>query len=143
MPSAFRAVFHRLTFFFVVGTLCVGTVVPYNDSALLGAISDGAPGAGASPYVIAMERLRIPGLPHVVNALVLTAVFSAGNSFVYIASRTLFGMALEGKAPRALAYCTRSGVPIYCVAIVLAIAMLSFLQVSNNAVVVLNWCVAR
>ena len=139
MPSAFRSVFWRLTFFFVAGTFCVGTVVPYNDPNLLGAISSGKPGAGASPYVIAMQRLHISVLPHIVNAAVLTAVFSAGNSYVFIASRTLFGMALEGKAPRVLAYCTKTGVPVFCVIVVLAIALLAFLQLSNSSVVVLNW----
>jgi len=50
-------------------------------------------------------------------------------------------LALEGKAPRILAQCTKGGVPIYSVAVVIAIALLSFLQVSNNAAVVLQWFV--
>lgn len=54
---------------------------------------------------------------------------------------TVFCIALEGKAPRILAKCTKSGVPFYSVAVVLAIALLSFLQVSNNAAVVLQWFV--
>ena len=139
MPKAFRGVFYRLTSFFVIGSLCVGIVVPYNDPNLLGAINSSKPGAGASPYVIAMERLQIPVLPHIVNALILTSVFSAGNSYVFIASRTLFGLALEKKVPKVFTYCTKSGVPIFCVFTVLAISLLSFLQVSNNSAVVLQW----
>jgi len=141
LPSAFYGVFWRLTVFFVVGTLCIGIVVPYSDPDLLTAISNARPGAGASPYVIAMEHLHIRVLPHIVNALILTAVFSAGNSYVYCASRTLLGLALEGKAPRFLTRCTANGVPVYCVAVTLAIALLSFLQVSNNSAVVLQWFV--
>ncbi|KAG0132199.1 amino acid permease/ SLC12A domain-containing protein [Tuber indicum] len=141
LPRAFKAIFYRLTFFFVMGSLAVGIVVPYNDPALAAAFREGKPGAAASPYVIAMDRLRIPTLPHIVNALVLTSAFSAGNSYVYCASRSLYGLALEGKAPRVLARCTKSGVPIYSVAVVLAIALLSFLQVSNSAAVVLQWFV--
>ncbi|KAG6820647.1 hypothetical protein H0H93_013846 [Arthromyces matolae] len=99
MPSAFSSVFYRLTTFFVIGSLCIGIVVPYSDPDLLKALSDARPGAGSSPYVIAMEHLHIKVLPHIVNALILTAVFSAGNSYVYCASRTLLGLALEGKAP--------------------------------------------
>ena len=139
LPKAFRGVFYRLTSFFVIGSLCVGIVVPYNDPNLLGAINSSKPGAGASPYVIAMERLQIPVLPHIVNALILTSVFSAGNSYVFIASRTLFGLALEKKVPKVFTYCTKSGVPIFCVFTVLAISLLSFLQVSNNSAVVLQW----
>ncbi|KAF7304971.1 General amino acid permease [Mycena kentingensis (nom. inval.)] len=141
LPRAFKSVFLRLTMFFVLGSLCVGIVVQYNDPNLLKALSDAQPGAGSSPYVIAMERLQIPVLPHIVNALIMTSIFSAGNSYVYCASRTLFGLALQGKMPAIFARCTEKGVPVYSVLVTLAIALLSFLQVSNNSSVVLQWFV--
>src|SRR3569833_1243938 len=141
MPKAYNAVFYRLTTFFILGSLAVGILVPYNDEELTKAYANSAPGAAASPYVVAMNRLQIKVLPHIVNAMVLTAAFSAGNSYVYCASRSLYGLALEGKAPRVLLRCTRKGVPIYCVLIVLAIALLSFLQTSNSSSVVLQWFV--
>jgi amino acid transporter len=142
MPRAYNAVFYRLTAFFVLGSLCVGINVPYNDPELKAAFESSKPGAAASPYVVAMNRLQIAGLPHIVNAMVLASAFSAGNSYVYCASRSLFGLALEGKAPRFLTRCTKDGVPIYCVGIVLLIALLSFLQLSENSAVVLNWFVS-
>lgn len=142
LPRAYNAVFYRLTFFFVLGSLAVGINVPYNDPELIAAFRDGKPGAAASPYVIAMNRLRIEGLPHVVNAGVLASAFSAGNSYVYCASRSLFGLALEGKAPKILTKCTRQGVPFYCVGVVLAIGLLSFLQLGNNSAIVLSWFVS-
>ena len=141
MPRAFKAVFYRLTFFFVLGALCIGIVVPYNDPELLAAITEGAPGAAASPYVIAMQRLDIKVLPHIVNGLVLTAAFSAGNSYTYCASRTLYGLALAGHAPRIFKKCTKSGVPIYSVALTLCAALLAFLQMSESAQTVLTWIV--
>ncbi|KAF8891280.1 general amino acid permease AGP2 [Infundibulicybe gibba] len=128
LPRAFHSVFYRLTTFFVIGSLCVGILVPYSDPNLLSALSNARPGAGSSPYVIAMERLDIPVLPHIVNAFILISVFSAGNSYVFCASRTLLGLALEGKAPRLFARCNRDGVPIYSVGLTLAIATLAFLQ---------------
>lgn len=142
MPRAYNAVFYRLTAFFVLGSLCVGILVPYNSKELKDAYEKGKPGAAASPYVVAMDRLNIPVLPHLVNAAVLTAAFSAGNSYVYCASRSLFGLALEGKAPRILATCTKTGVPIYCVATVLVFALLSFLQLGSSSAVVLNWFIS-
>ncbi|KAF2267123.1 hypothetical protein CC78DRAFT_577663 [Lojkania enalia] len=141
MPRAYNAVFYRLTTFFILGSLCVGINVPYNDPELTAAFEDGKPGAAASPYVVAMNRLKIQGLPHIVNAMVLASAFSAGNSYVYCASRSLFGLALEGKAPRFLTKCTKNGVPVYCVAVVLLIALLSFLQLGENSAVVLQWFV--
>ncbi|KAH0614481.1 uncharacterized protein H6S33_000117 [Morchella sextelata] len=139
LPRAFNAVFYRLTTFFVLGSLCVGIVVPHNDPTMAAAFSEGRPGAAASPYVVAMDRMGIPYLPHIVNALIFTSALSAGNSYVYCASRSLYGLALEGKAPKILAKCTKGGIPLYSIAVVLAIALLSFLQVSNNAAVVLQW----
>lgn len=124
MPKAFSSVFYRLTAFFALGSLCVGIVVPYNDPDLLNAISNAHPGAGSSPYVIAMQHLKIPILPHIVNALILSSVFSAGNSYVFCGSRTLFGLALEGKAPKFLTRCTANGVPIYCVGVTLAVGLI-------------------
>lgn len=102
MPKAFNAVFYRLTTFFVLGSLCVGIVVPYNDPELTAAFENEEPGAAASPYVVSMNRLRVRVLPDIVNALVLASAFSAGNSYMYCASRSLFGLALEGKAPKFL-----------------------------------------
>ncbi|KAJ7097729.1 general amino acid permease AGP2 [Mycena belliarum] len=141
LPRAFHSVYYRLTTFFVLGSLCVGLVVPYSDPALLRALSDVKPGAGSSPYVIAMQRMQIPVLPHIVNALILTSIFSAGNGYVYCASRTLFGLALQEKVPKIFARCSRNGVPIYSVAFTLVFALLSFLQVSNGSAVVLKWLV--
>lgn len=88
-----------------------------------------------------MNRLRIRVLPSIVNALVLASAFSAGNSYVYCASRSLFGLALEGKAPRFLTRTNRQGVPYYCVLVVLLICLLAFLQVSNGSATVLAWFV--
>lgn len=141
LPKAFKAVFYRLTTFFMLGSLAVGILVPYNDESLIKAYATGAPGAAASPYVASMVRLRIGVLPHIVNALVLTSALSAGNSYCYCASRSLYGLALEGKAPKFMTKCTKNGVPIYCVVAVLLISLLSFLQVSNSAAVVLQWFV--
>jgi len=142
MPRAPNAVFYHLTAFFMFGSLCVGILVPCNDPTMTAAFKNAEPGAAASPYVIAMNRLQIPVLPHIVNALVLTAAFSAGNSYVYCASRSLYGLALERKAPRIFTKCTGTGVPIYAVGLVLLISLLSLLQLHANTAVVLGWFVA-
>ncbi|KAK9580325.1 general amino acid permease agp2 [Aspergillus fumigatus] len=141
LPRTYNGIFYRLTAFFVLGVLCIGILVPYNDPTLAEAFAKGLPGAAASPYVVAMDRLGIPILPHIVNAMILLAAFSAGNSYVYCASRSLYGLALDGKAPRLFTKCTKRGVPIYCVTVVMLIALLAFLQVSNSASVVLDWFV--
>lgn len=142
MPKAFWGVFCRLAAFVVLGSLSVGILVPYDDENLRLALSSGAPGAAASPYVLAMNRMKIRILPDMVNAAILTSSFSAGNSYVYCASRSLMGLALEGKAPKIFAKCTKKGgVPVYAVGLVLFISLLAFLQLSNESAAVLNWFV--
>jgi amino acid transporter len=141
LPRAYKGVALRLTIFFVMGALCLGIVCAYNDPELLSAIETGAPGAAASPYIVSMQRLQIPVLPHIVNALILTASFSAGNSYVYCASRSLYGMALDGHAPKIFSKCTKNGVPVFAVMAVLCFGLLAFLQLGNTAQTVLNWIV--
>ncbi|KAJ7911363.1 general amino acid permease AGP2 [Mycena leptocephala] len=138
LPRSFRSITMRLLVFFILGALSVGVLVSYTDPSLL-ATAAARPGAGTSPYVIAMERLRLGGLAHVVNALVMLSIFSAGNSYVYTSSRILFGLALEGRVPRILSVCNTRGVPVYCVCVAMLFSLLAFLQLGNASSVVLQW----
>jgi yeast amino acid transporter len=67
------------------------------------------------------------------------------DTLQYCASRSLYGMALEGRAPKFLTYCPQkglmSGVPIVCLGVTMIFPCLSFLQVSNGSAVVLNWLI--
>lgn len=94
-----------------------------------------------SPYVIAMDRMNISGLPHLVNALILMSVFSAGNSDTFAAARALHGLALDGQAPHFLTKCTKAGVPIFAVAVALMFSLLGFLAIDSSSVEVLNYLV--
>jgi amino acid transporter len=146
IKNAFKTVYLRFGIFFIGGALCVGIVIPYNDPTLVAILSGTASGGGtasASPYVIAMQNLAVEGLPHLVNALMITSIFSAGNTYTYCATRNLYGLALEGRAPRFLRYCTKQGVPLYCFFIVMCFPCLAFLQLGNTSSTVLGWLVSR
>jgi yeast amino acid transporter len=69
----------------------------------------------------------------------LTSIFSAGNTYTYCAVRTLYGLALEGRAPRFLTHCTKNGVPIYAFCVVMIFPILSFLQCSSSSSIVITW----
>jgi yeast amino acid transporter len=88
-----------------------------------------------------MQRLRIHGLPHLVNALIMTSIFSAGNGLLFSATRTLHGMAMEGHAPRLFAWCTRSGVPLWALLFSLSFCLLAFLQVNNSSAVAMTYLI--
>lgn len=144
LKTAFITTFYRFVFFFIGSALCVGIVVAYNDTTLVAVTSGSSEGSGtaaASPYVIAMGNLGIGILPHVTSALLVTSIFSAGNAYVYAASRSLYSLSLEGKAPSFLRYCTKSGIPIYCIFASLLFSLLSFLSVSSTTGKVLDWLI--
>ena len=144
IKNAFKTIYWRFGIFFILGSLCVGVVVPYNDPVLVGVVTGTTAGGGtaaASPYVIAMENLGVSVLPHITNALMLTSIFSAGNTYTYCSTRTLYGLALEGRAPRILRKCTKNGVPIFCFIVVMLFPLLSFLQVSSGSAKVLTWLI--
>ncbi|KAH7173525.1 amino acid permease/ SLC12A domain-containing protein [Fusarium flagelliforme] len=145
IKAAFKTVYYRFCFFFIMGSLAVGVIVPYNYEQLVAIFVDGTKGSGtaeASPYVMAMGILKVDVLPHIVNALLLTSIFSAGNTYTYCATRSLYGLALEGRAPRFLRKTTASGVPIWCFCVVMLFPMLSFLQCGSGSAKVLNWLIA-
>mgnify|MGYP001940399640 CR=1 FL=1 len=141
IKTAFKTVYFRFGAFFILGALCVGVVLGYNDPQLISVLEAGESSAAASPYVIAMKNLKINGLPHLVNALLITSIFSAGNTYTYCATRSLYSLAVEGRAPKFLRKCTKSGVPIYCFCVVMIFPFLSFLQLSDNSAKVLNWLI--
>ncbi|PLB46228.1 hypothetical protein P170DRAFT_467331 [Aspergillus steynii IBT 23096] len=145
MKKAYSAFVWRLMFFFLGGALCMGIVLPYDDPVLAATLDGTREGSGtgaASPYVISMDHFNIKGLPSLVNALIMTSVFSAGNNLVFSGARTLHGMALEGQAPAFLSRCNRAGLPYYAVACTMVFSALGFLQVSNSSATVLNWLVS-
>lgn len=142
IKKAFITVYWRFGVFFVGGALCVGILVAYNDPLLASAIESGKSSAAASPYVIAMSNLGVGVLPHIVTALMVTTVFSAGNTYTYAATRALHGLAVGGQAPRIFAKTTAKGIPIYSFGVVMAFACLSFLQLSGGSMQVLEWLIS-
>lgn len=140
IKQAFKTVYWRFGCFFILGALCVGIVLPYNDPKLNGLLGEGATGdAGASPYVIAMQNMGITVLPDITNALLVTSIFSAGNSYVYAATRTLYALALDGHAPKVLTKVNRHGIPIWSFAVTMIFPFLSFLSVGSGASQGLKW----
>ncbi|PGH32769.1 AAT family amino acid transporter [[Emmonsia] crescens] len=140
IPKAIRRVFWRIITFYVLGSLAIGMLVPYDDKNLLNAQkSDKSSTGAASPWVIAVQRAGIPVLPSIINAVILTSASSSGNAFLYTGSRYLYALAQNGQAPRFLLKCTKMGVPIYCVLITGSVGLLTFTSTSAGANAVFLW----
>ncbi|KIX93401.1 uncharacterized protein Z520_10820 [Fonsecaea multimorphosa CBS 102226] len=139
LPKAIRRVFWRLVFFYVLGSLAVGLLVPYNDPDLLSALATGAPGAAGSPWVIAIKKAGIPVLPSIINAVILSSATSAANACLYSGSRYLLVMAQQGFAPKFFLRCSQRGIPYYAVGCTAVITALTYLSCSAGPVKVFIW----
>ncbi|KAL9039044.1 MAG: hypothetical protein Q9180_002765 [Flavoplaca navasiana] len=133
IPRAIKLTFWRIVVFYVLSVLLIGMLVPYNSPRLAFATKKATTGASASPFVVAMIESGISGLPGFLNACILIFVFSAANSDLYIATRTLYGLAKEGNSAKIFARTDSRGVPIYSLGLSAAIACIAFLNVADDS----------
>ncbi|KAJ3542357.1 hypothetical protein NM208_g4152 [Fusarium decemcellulare] len=139
IPKAVRRVFWRILFFYVLGALAIGMTVPHNDANLLSAQANGAKGAAASPWVIAISRANIKVLPSIINAVILSSAASSANAMTFNGSRYLYALASNGQAPQIFLKCNKDGVPWVGVLSVATISLLSFLSCSSSSSVAFTW----
>lgn len=140
IPRAIKLTFYRILFFYCLSVLFVGMNVPYNSEKLAFANSVKS-GASASPFVVAAEVAGVKIVPHIINACICVFVFSASNSDLYIASRTLYGLASDGNAPAIFKRTDKRGVPVYALAFSALFALLAFMNVSDDSTKVFGYFV--
>ncbi|KIK59862.1 hypothetical protein GYMLUDRAFT_44336 [Collybiopsis luxurians FD-317 M1] len=141
IPKAIRQTFFRILVFYVGGVFVIGLVVPSTDNSLFLATKSKT-GAAASPFVVATTLAGIKVLNHVINAVILIFTLSAANSDLYIGSRTLYGLAIEGKAPKIFRKVNRMGVPYPSLILCTIFCGLVFLNVASGGAKVFTWGVA-
>ncbi|KAM0206844.1 hypothetical protein ACHAQI_008070 [Fusarium lateritium] len=137
LPTAIKQVFWRITLFYIVALLLVGLLVPSDDGRLVG--GDNVADATASPFVIAIERAGTSLLPSIMNAIILVAVISVGNSAVFGSSRTLAALAEQSHAPQIFAYVDRQGRPLMAILFASCIGLLAFLADVSFNDAIFNW----
>ncbi|KAJ2033766.1 hypothetical protein GGI01_002076 [Coemansia sp. RSA 376] len=111
VPRAIRSVFWRILFFYISSILIIGLVIPNTDKNLVEA--GGVGDVGISPFTMVFEKAGASWAAHIMNAVVLITVLSAGNSGLYACTRVMWVLAKEGKAPKILRKVTKHGVPIW------------------------------
>ncbi|KAL7760753.1 hypothetical protein ACKLNR_007288 [Fusarium oxysporum f. sp. zingiberi] len=102
----------------------------------------GKTSASASPFVVALRLAGVKVLPGIVNACFLMFTVSFANSDIYIASRTLYGLARDHQAPSIFSKTNKSGVPIYAVMASSLFICLAFLNVSTSSSTVFGYFVS-
>ena len=110
-------------------------LVPSNDPDLLASTGT----AAQSPFVIAATNAGVKVVPSIINAVVLTSAWSAGNSGLLNGSRILYGLAREGRAPKIFLRVSRFGIPWVAVLSLSLFVCLGFMTLSNGAATVFGW----
>ncbi|KAL4932429.1 amino acid permease [Aspergillus undulatus] len=107
VPRAIKQVFWRILVFYIGTMFFIGILMPYTEPQLLNSSSYGA----NSPLTIALSNAGIQPAAHLINALIVVSVISAGIGSLYVSSRTILFMARTGKAPKFLGRTNAAGVP--------------------------------
>ncbi|KAL9716066.1 hypothetical protein Ac2012v2_000510 [Leucoagaricus gongylophorus] len=138
IPRAIRRVYIRIILFYIGGVIVIGWLVPSNSEGLN--LADGT--AASSPFVIAIENAGIKVLPHIINACLLTAAWSAASSDLYTSSRAIYGLAISRNAPKIFLRTTKTGLPWVAISLGFLFSLLSYMSVSGGAGRVFGWFAA-
>jgi len=138
VPKAVNQVFWRILIFYVCCIFLIGLIVRYDDPRLLGSSSD----IGVSPFTLVFTKANFPAAAGTMNAIILITVLSAGNSGLYAASRVLFTLASEGKAPSFLSSVNGRGIPVAALVATSLVGCLAFLCSLIGSGVVYMWLLA-
>lgn len=103
-----------------------------SESALFAGFASGS----QSPLIVAFQSVNLCELSSVINGFLVFFAVSCGNAQLYVSSRTMYSLALQGKAPRFLSKCNRHGIPYYSVAFSASFGLLAFLCINEQATVV-------
>ena len=136
IPIAIRQVFWRILMFYILSIFVIGMLIPYTDPNLLKTDSSDI---STSPFTLLFERAGLAAAAGVMNAVILSAILSAGNSGMYASTRMLYTMALHGQAPRLFRQISQSGVPRYALYATTLVGGLCFLTSFIGDKTVYTW----
>lgn len=121
IPKAVRSVFWRILLFYIFAILVISLLIPYTTESL--ASED----VTVSPFTLVFDQAGVAFAASVMNAIILTAVMSAGSSGLYASTRMLWDLAKEGKAPKFLGKLDHRGVPVRALIATSLVGTLAFL----------------
>lgn len=122
IPKAMKQVFWRILLFFILSILVISFLVPYTSPQL--ASTD----VQMSPFTLIFKHVGVTFAASLMNAVVLTAILSAGNSGMYAATRMLWYLGKKGHVPAVFSKVNKRGVPIPALIATTCVAALAFLS---------------
>lgn len=124
VPRAVHSIFWRILIFYLGAFTVIGFLIPYTDPNLLNTAVENV---SISPFTLVFQRFGLVGAASVMNAVLLTAVLSAGNSGLYVSTRMLYAMAETGQAPKCFLKLNKRGVPSYALFATVVFGLAAFL----------------
>ncbi|KAG0294681.1 hypothetical protein BGZ96_000706 [Linnemannia gamsii] len=138
VPKAIKQVFWRILLFYIISIFIIGLVIPNNDPRLLNSGGVDKSAIAVSPFTLVLEKAFKPA-SHIMNAVILITVLSAGNSGMYASTRTLMMLARDGKAPAVFGRVNSRGIPMQALAFTTLISALCFCASLLGAGEVYQW----
>ncbi|KAJ5671198.1 hypothetical protein N7507_000325 [Penicillium longicatenatum] len=114
---------------YVLTSLAMGVMAPYDNPLL----TNGGAGAGLSPFVIGINTARIRILPVTATLAILLSSVTSAQSYLYLASRSLYALADAGHAPTMFRNRNHWGVPWVAVVFTAMFTALAFLSVATSS----------
>ncbi|KAH8666070.1 amino acid permease-domain-containing protein [Ilyonectria robusta] len=128
----------RVGFMYMVCVVFIGLLVPSTDPRLLG-----ASGSAASPFVIAATNAGLKVIPDIINVCMIIGIVAIALESIYLPSRILRTMALQGLIPSKLAKCDELGRPRWALGISSVVGtIMTYMSLSGGGTTALNWFIS-
>ncbi|WP_068423447.1 amino acid permease [Janibacter terrae] len=115
----------RILLFYVAALAVIMSIIPWDRVT-----------GETSPFVEVFAALDIPAAEHIMNFVVITAALSAMNAIFYACSRTMYGLAEQGHAPRVFHHVSRRAhipvVPVLIMFVTGAVGIALFLTIEDR-----------
>ncbi|WP_076461495.1 amino acid permease [Limosilactobacillus caccae] len=109
VPTAIHATFWRILLFYILTIFVIACVLPYTNKNLL---SSDVQDIVTSPFTLIFQYAGLRYAAGMLNFVILIAVLSSANSWLYAISRILFSQSLDGFLWHGFKKVNQRGVPI-------------------------------
>ncbi|CCA69668.1 probable DIP5-glutamate and aspartate permease [Serendipita indica DSM 11827] len=124
VPKAIKQTYRLVITLYITTVFIIGLICASNDDTFTGRRQSRGQ---ISPFIIAANNLSARALVPVINSTIIMFALSAATSNIYTGSRLLYGLALDGQAPKILTKLAVGGRPLLALAACSAWCFLSYL----------------
>lgn len=123
IPKSIKAVFWRLTLFYVISVIIISLIIPYTDKSLTYQNN-----VSMSPYTLVFRQYLSHYAGDVVNFIILVALLSAANASLYSSTRVLWYLSTQNKVTKSLTQISKRSVPLKALICTSLVGSLVFLS---------------